>query len=100
MKQKLMLFAVATVAVLLLIAGCSKQAPVTEPEPVAAPAATQPTATTPQVAVPTPTQAAVAVVQDEPAVPPEITQADETEQELGTSDLDQIDKDIDDLAVP
>ncbi len=93
-----MLFVVvAVVAVMLLVAGCSKQTPVTEP-------AAASTGNTPQVAapVPTPTQTSVpaAVVQEEPAVPPELTQADETAQELDTSDLDQIDKDVDALTVP
>ena len=99
MRQKfLTIFAVAAV-VLLLIAGCSKQTPATEPVKSVA------TATTPAPQpVAAPAQATpAAVVQEAPAttaIPPELTRADETVKDLDTSELDQIGKDVDALAVP
>ncbi len=85
--------AVVAVVALLLIAGCSKQTPATQTGATPAQQVTAPVATIPAPAV-------QEAMQEGPATPPELTQADQTVQDLGTSGLDQVSKDIDALTVP
>ena len=90
MKQKLvvLLIAVVAVAILLLVSGCSKKTtPSAQPATPQAP--TTPVATTPVQ------QTAQA---QEPL--PDLSTADQAAQGIGTSDLDQADRNIDTLAVP
>ena len=92
MKPKLMIsmIVIGIVVALLLVAGCSKKTPATK---TAAPAA-------PTTATPAAPQTPVVQEAAAPATPPELTQADQAVQDIGTSDLSQVDKDIDTLAVP
>ena len=84
------------IAALILVAGCSKKAPAPAAKPAAAPIAT-PAA---QPAAPAATPQTPPAAQQAPATPPELTQADQAVQDIGTSDLDQVDKDINTLVVP
>ena len=82
MKNKITITIAALLAVaLLLIAACAPKA-----QEAAAPPAES--VTTPEAEAP----AAAAV--------PEIAQAKQTVQEIGTSDVDEIDKDLDTLILP
>ena len=95
MKPKITILMIAAVAILalLLIAGCSKKAPAAAP-PVAPVAQVTNQAPAPSVQTTAPAAAPVA------AAPPELAQADQAVQDIGTSDLDQADRNIDTLAVP
>lgn len=99
MKLKLVLCVVAVVA-LLIIAACSKQVPAPSNKPAPVAPAQQDTA--PQIAAATQLAhaAATQTLQNAPGTPPELAQADQTVQDLSTSDLDQASKDTDALAVP
>ena len=90
MKHKLIFPIMAAIAIvaLLLVAGCSKKAP----------------AATPYVPAPQVTNQAPAPLVDTTApvaeAPPELAQADKAVQDIGTSDLDEVDKNLDKLTVP
>ena len=90
MKRKLMIPMVAAVmvAMLLLVSGCSKKAP-DQPATQQAPQLTTPVVTTPVLQ---PVQA------QEPL--PNLTATDQSAQDLNTSELDSMNKDIDKMAVP
>ena len=84
--------AVILIVALLLIAGCSKKVPAAAPTTPTVPAVqTTPAATTPQVQQALP---------EGPTTPPELTQVDQSVKDIGTSDLDSVNNDIDKMAVP
>ena len=73
--------AVLVTVALLLVAACTPKA-----QDAAAPSA--PTTTAPEAEAPSAAEV------------PEIAQAEQTVKEIGTSDLDEIDKDVDTLVLP
>ena len=78
MKSKITLSAVAALVIIavLVAAGCAKQSPATAgqmPQPV---------------------------MQEQPAVVPEIAQAEQSVDEIGMQELDEMEKDSDELVLP